>query len=340
MKSTYPLLGCLALLAASPTWSATVVQVAERATLQEPFGTGFDAKGNLWIVELSGGRLFQVNAAGTATHMAGSPEAGYAGDNGPGLQAKFNGPHNLAVKPNGNVLIADTWNGVIREFDVRSRTIRTVPGWSAPEGKARSHGPYCITLAPGGKVLHIANLNQVFALDLASNRSQAVAGNGKKGIPADGSVATQAPLVDPRAVAADRHGNVYILERGGNALRVVDSQGLIRTVVNRSGKKGNSGDGGPGLDATMNGPKHLCIDRDDSVIIADAENNLVRRYRPSTGTIEAVAGTGRKAADGLGGEPLACSLARPHGVTVHPVTGELYITDSYNDRIVRIVPGK
>lgn len=340
MKSRYFWLTCLALLTASSTWSATIIRVAENAVLKEPFGTGFDAKGNLWIVELSGGRLFKVDPAGTATHMAGLPSPGYLGDNGPGLQAQFNGPHNLAVKPNGNILIADTWNGVIREFDVRSKEIRTVPGWQAPAGKARSLGPYCITLAPGGKILHIANLSQVFALDLGSSRSRVVAGNGKKGIPADGAVANQAPLVDPRAVAADRHGNLYILERGGNALRVVDSSGRITTVVNRSGKKGSTGDDGPAIDATLNGPKHLCIDRDDSVIIADAENNLVRRYVPATGKMEAVAGTGRKAADGLGGAPLACSLARPHGVTVHPVTGELYITDSYNDRIVKVVPGK
>jgi DNA-binding beta-propeller fold protein YncE len=137
-------------------------------------------------------------------------------------------------------------------------------------------------------------------------------------------------------VAPDRQGNVYILERGGNALRVVDKTGHIRTLVNASGKKGGEGDGGLALEATMNGPKHLCVDKDDSVIIADAESHLVRRYIPTTGKIERIAGTGKHGSAGVGGDPLNCQLARPHGVTVHPESGELYITDSYNNRILKI----
>jgi len=49
-----------------------------------------------------------------------------------------------------------------------------------------------------------------------------------------------------------------------------------------------------------------------------------------------VAGTGKKGAAGIGGDPVECELSRPHGVTVAP-DGALYITDSYNDRILRIV---
>jgi streptogramin lyase len=87
----------------------------------------------------------------------------------------------------------------------------------------------------------------------------------------------------------------------------------------------------------MNGPKHLCMDRDGTVVIADAENHVVRRYDPKSGLITRVAGTGKRGTAGLGGDPLQCELARPHGVTIGP-DGLLYITDSYNDRILRIVP--
>jgi hypothetical protein len=38
----------------------------------------------------------------------------------------------------------------------------------------------------------------------------------------------------------------------------------------------------------------------------------------------------------VGGDPLNCQLARPHGVTVHPSSGDLFITDSYNNRILKI----
>ncbi len=312
--------------------------LAERAVLKEPFGTEFDASGNTWIVEMaSGNRLLKIDAGGVLTHVAGQLKPGFGGDDGPALQAQFNGPHNLAVLPNGNVLIGDTWNGRVREVDVNSGKVSTVKGWAAPAEKARGSGPYCITLGFDGKTLYIADLTRIHALDLASGESKVVAGNGKKGRPNDGDLAVDAPLSDPRAVAPDRHGNVYILERGGNALRVVDKSGRIKTVVNASGKKGGEGDGGPALDATMNGPKHLCVDRDDTVIIADAESHLVRRYIPATGKIERIAGTGKNGAAGVGGDPQQCQLARPHGVTVHPVTGELFITDSYNNRVLKIV---
>jgi sugar lactone lactonase YvrE len=202
--------------------------------------------------------------------------------------------------------------------------------------QARSAGPYCISLDSTGTALTIADLRRVHAVDLATGRSRVAAGNGQKGVPPDGSIAVEAPLSDPRAAAVDRQGNLYILERGGHALRVVGRDGRIRTVVNASGKKGAAGDGGPALAATLNGPKHLCIDRDDTVLIADAENHLIRRYVPATGKILRVAGSGQKGAAGLGGPPQQCELNRPHGVAVHR-DGTLYIADSVNNRILKIV---
>lgn len=311
---------------------------AKEAALKEPFGTEFDEKGNAWIVEMvSGNRLLKLSGDGMLHHVAGRPEAGLSGDGGPGLEARFHGPHNLAVLRGGRILVGDTWNGRVREVDAASGKVMTLPGFDVPAGRAKSAGPYCITTDPAGVKLYLADLTQIWELDIKSAALRRVAGNGKKGVPQDGLSAVEAPLVDPRAVAPDKQGNIYILERGGHALRVVDKQGRIRTVVNASGKAGSHGDGGPALDAALNGPKHLCVDRDDSVLIADAENNLIRRYVPSTGRLERVAGTGKKGATGVGGAPEACELARPHGVTVHPATGELYITDSYNDRVLKIV---
>ncbi|HEY1174085.1 MAG TPA: hypothetical protein VGH19_22160 [Verrucomicrobiae bacterium] len=326
------------ILVAGGTNDAVNIPALE-AKLKEPFGTEFDSKGNMYIVEMaSGNRLLRVDGKGVLSHVAGQLKAGDSGDGGPALHAQFNGPHNLMVLPDDNVLIGDTWNGRIRKVDIKTSKVSSLDGFNVPNQKAKSLGPYCISLDFSGTKLYIADLRQVHALDLKTGKSKVVAGNGQKGVPADGAVATEAPLVDPRAAAADRLGNVYILERGGNALRVVDKDGKIKTVVNASGKKGGTGDGGPALEATMNGPKYICIDRDNSVIIADAESHLVRRYQPKDGKITRIAGTGVKGAAGLGGDPTKAQLARPHGVTIHPKTGELYITDSYNDRILKIAP--
>jgi DNA-binding beta-propeller fold protein YncE len=331
---------------------------ATQALLKEPFGTAFDAGNNLWIIEMtSGNRLLKIDSAGVLKHFAGRPENGSGGDGGPALEAQFNGPHNLALHPDGRILIADTWNGRIRQVDPRSGIVDSLPGFNVPIESAKSQGPYCITLDFEGRYLYIANLKQILRLEVSSGKLSVFAGNGKKGIPRDGTLAIDAPLVDPRAVAPDRLGNVYILERGGHALRVVKKDGSIYTVVNAQGVKGtmlgltktgaasqgeSKSDAAtsslvePALTAMMNGPKHLCVDQVNRVVIADAENHLVRLYDPNEQTLRRIAGTGQAGAEGIGGDPLQCQLARPHGVTIHPQTGKLYITDSYNNRILRI----
>lgn len=346
MKHCLPIFAA-ALLAILPLHAEKIVLVAggakdavdipaTEAKLKEPFGVDFDRAGNLFIIEMaSGNRLLRVDAKGVLTHIAGTGKGGASGDGGPALAAEFNGPHNLAVLPDGNVLIGDTWNGRVRKVDTKAGTITGLAGYGVSVEKAKNSGPYCITLDFSGTKLYLADLTRIHELDLVTGKARVLAGNGKKGRPEDGSVATEAPLSDPRAVAVDRKGNIYILERGGNALRVVSPDRKIKTVVNASGAKGGSGDGGFALAATMNGPKHLCVDLDDNVIIADAESHLVRKFTPKDGLIVRVAGTGKQGKGALGGSPLECDLARPHGVTIHR-DGTLYITDSYNNRILRI----
>lgn len=316
---------------------------ATEAKMRDPFGIAFDARGNAYIVELLGGRVLKVDAKGILTLLAGTGEKGDAGDGGPPRQARFNGMHNLVIGPDDTVYLADTWNNRIRTFDPKTGRLSAFAGTGkkgyAGEGgsarTARFGGVYCLALDPRGTKLYVADLDnrRVRVIDLKTGMVALVAGNGKRGVPTDGADAKAAPLVDPRAVAADRKGNVYILERSGHALRVVDAQGKIRTVAG-TGKAGNTGDGGPARLATLNGPKHLCIDLDDRVIIADSANHVIRRYDPVAGTIVRLAGTGKKGKSGNGGDPLKVSLNEPHGVTVTR-DGTLYVVDSLNGRVFR-----
>src|SRR5439155_5508609 len=272
---------------------------ATEAKLANPFGIDFDRTGNAYLVELKGQRVLKIDSRGRLKTFAGTGRLGGGGDGGPAEGAEFNGPHNLAVAPNGDVYVADTWNCHVRKIDAKSGVITTfagtgVKGFAGDGGsadKAQFGGIYCITFSPDGRKLHLADLDnrRIRAIDMRTNVVTTVAGNGQKGVPDDGARAVDAPLVDPRAVASDADGNVYVLERGGNALRVVSPDGRIRTVVG-TGQKGLSGDGGPGKQATLAGPKHLCVDRAGDVIIADSDNHCVRKYSPKTGMIVRLAG--------------------------------------------------
>ena len=78
------------------------------------------------------------------------------------------------------------------------------------------------------------------------------------------------------------------------------------------------------------------MDHDGGVLIADTENHQIRKYDPKTETVSLVAGSGQKGTAGVGGDPLKLQMNRPHGVVRHPTTGELYIADSSNNRILKI----
>jgi sugar lactone lactonase YvrE len=319
---------------------------ADQARITSPFGVGFDAAGTLYFVEMVGNRVRKLGQDGLVTTLAGTGRKGNGGDDGPATCAELNGPHSLAVARNGDIFVADTWNNRVRKIDARSGRITNVAGTGhtgfsgdgGPATQADFGGIYCLALDEAGHTLDLADLDnrRVRRVDLTTGIVTTVAGNGMKGVPTDGDLARSAPLVDPRAVAVDGRGNLYILERGGHALRVVDRSGKIRTVAG-TGKPGDSGDGGDARQARLNGPKHLCVDAEENVLVADTENHRVRIYRPGMGTIENVAGTGRKGTNGLGGPPREAELNQPHGVTVGP-RGILYISDSSNNRILKIVP--
>jgi alpha-glucosidase len=308
---------------------------ATEARLIEPFGVAFDRQGNWYICEYKGQRITKVDTKGIITHFAGKE----IGSQGPELfhasQLKFNDPHGLVITKDQQMYIADTMNHRLIRIDIKTGRGGPIagsgqPGFSGdggPVSKAVFNQLYAIDLNPAGNKLYITDLRnrRVRLLDLKSGIVTTIAGNGESGVPADGTEGVKSPLVDPRATAVDSKGNVYILERRGNALRVLDRSGKIRTVI------------APGstADIDLNGPKHLCVDRQDNVIIADTENHLIRKYNPKDGTTVRIAGTGEKGDRLVSDDPLKTQLNRPHGVLVH-TSGALYISDSENHRVLKM----
>lgn len=319
---------------------------AVQVKLNGPFGVDSDSSGNMFIVELNGHTVRKMDRQGIVTTIGGNGVAGAAGDRGPAREAQFNGIHNLAIARNGDIYLADTWNNKVRKIEAKTGLAATVAGTGqkgfsgdgGPATQAQFGGIYCASLDPSQENLYVADLDnrRIRAIHLKTGLVRTVAGNGARGVPKEGADAAKAPLIDPRAVAVDDEGNVYVLERSGHALRVVDAKGKIRTVVG-AGEKGATGDGGAARQATLNGPKHLCFDLQGNVIIADAENHLIRKYLPKEGKIVRVAGTGKKGTAGLEGPPDLAELNQPHGVYVDR-SGVLFISDSSNNRVLKIEP--
>ena len=300
--------------------------------LIRPFGVAFDKQGNWYIVEWKGHRVTKVDRKGMITLFAGTGKQSYGGDGGPADQAGLDDPHRIVISPSQQMYIADTGNNRVRKVDLATGKITTIAGngetgYSGDGGlaiKAAFHGVFTVDLWNGQ--LYIADLRnrRVRKVNLKTNVVDLVAGNGQEGVPQDGATATKSPLVDPRAATVDSQGNVYILERQGNALRVVDNSGRIRTLI-------RPGD----IQPDLNGPKDLCIDPGDNVIIADSENRLIRKYDPKTGKVTTIAGSGEKGPRLVPANPLKTELSSPHGVYVDS-SGALYISDSNNHRVLKL----
>ncbi|MBL8179096.1 MAG: hypothetical protein JNK48_30755 [Bryobacterales bacterium] len=333
------MLGRFALLFAALSLHASRVELIlgpQQQPMKEPFGVAFDRAANMYVVEHKGEVILRASRGrGQVSRFAGTGEAGNSGDSGPAADARMFDPHGIAIsRDNSFLYVADTRNHTVRRIHLRKGIIDTIAGTGqagfsgdgGPAVKATFNGTFGIALSPDDRALYIADLGnkRIRKVDLRAGIVTTVAGNGQSGVPADGAPAKDGALADPRAVAVDSRHRVYVLERNGNALRVIEPNGTIRTVVT------------PGsVTPVMKGPKHLCIDREDRVVIADAENHLIRRYDPKSGVTSIIAGTGTRGAAIDPDDPLRTELNRPHGVYVAR-TGDLYISDSYNHRILRV----
>lgn len=317
---------------------------AKAARLIEPFGVAFDKNGNWYICEYKGHRITRVDAKGMITLFAGKAENSAGADMPPAKGISFNEPHGLVISKSQQMYIADMRNHRVVQIDLK-KGVATVaagtgqPGYSGdggPATKAAFNELYAVDLNRAGDKLYLTDLRnrRIRLLDLQTGIVTTIAGNGQSGIPTDGADAASSPLVDPRATAVDSKGNLYILERRGNALRVVNRAGKIRTLIGPANSS-NPPRSANGIERELNGPKHLCVDSQDNVIIADSENHLIRRYDPKTGMTTNLAGSGEKGDRLITDDPLKTQLNRPHGVFVHP-SGSLYISDSDNHRVLKL----
>ena len=188
-------------------------------------------------------------------------------------------------------------------------------GRVSPDGK----GKVFITLPEGstGNGIRFDKNGNMFIADYPKHNVLRVDAKTKKLT----VLAHEPRMNQPNDLAIDAKGNLYVLERNGNALRIVRPNGSIFTLAG-TGKKGTQD--GPAKQATFSGPKHLCLDGQGNVIIADDNNHLIRLYDPKTKSVSTI----------LGGDAEPKSkLNRPHGVSIAP-DGALWVSDSWNNRVV------
>lgn len=278
-----------------------------------PYGLALDGKGQIYV--LTGSQVRRIDlVSGDYTSWIESP-------------TRF--PESVAVDSSGTVYVADANKHVIfasarpGSVLVFSGSLGT-PGLSGdggPASEALLNSPDRVTPTADGDLL-IADTgnNRIRRVDGQTGTITTIVGANPVG---DGGLASNARLKEPRGLAVDLQGNLYIADLAHYRVRKVDrASGLISTVAG-DGTQGQTGSGGPATQARLSQPTDVDVDRDGNVYIADMWSHRVVRVDAVTGVLTPVVGT------------TEAQLSNPQSVALDG-KGHLFIADTFNHRVLRV----
>jgi len=287
---------------------------------------------------------------GIISTIAGDGKYGYSGDGGPALDAMLSNPGVVAVDGMGNLYLADSGDA-----DNRIRVVNSAGaihafagdgqiGYSGDGGPATSAElslAWGIAFDSQGNLYFSDYYNHVVREVDTAGTITTVVGNGSNGYSGDGGQPIDAELGNPAGLAFDAAGNLYIADQEFFVVRKVTLGSAISTFAG-NGKTGDSGDGGPAIDAELSFPNGLAFDSKGNLYIdipgaGEIPNSgfaVVRKVTPS-GIISTYAGNGLTGYSGDGGPATSAEMEDPETLAFDS-SDNLYIVD-FGASVVRMV---
>lgn len=292
------------------------------------------------------------------------PETDLVAPGAPGTDCGLNHPTQVLERKSGKLLVVCWHNHKLREWDPATGNIMVLAG----------RGPGCTgdgLLASDPNVLFSQPPHAVEARDgslyINDQRNQCIRKIDPSGVVStvvstpqcdpndsnyfppgsfsgDGGPPTEAMLSQPTGpnpnppgggVALDDQGRLYIADSLNHRIRRVDFTANVITTVAGNGVEGYGGDGGDPLQASFDTPLDIAFGPDGRLYIADLYNNRIRAVDFVNNVITTVAGNGKRGYSGDGGPATAAQLNWPYGLGFD-AGGDLYIADTYNQRIRRV----
>ncbi|MBD9479846.1 FG-GAP-like repeat-containing protein [Pseudoxanthomonas sp. PXM02] len=299
---------------------------ATQARLVEPIAVAADPLGNVFVAERFTFKVRRIGANGIITTVAGNGQQLYDGDGKPTISAGID-VSGLAVDAAGNLYIADRGNRRIRKVAPNGVITSVVASGLA--------SPTHLSVSPTGEVYV---LDQLRIWKVVTSGLQLVAGTGEYGSAGDGGPATAAQLANPRALAFDRSGRLYIVDNT-DRIRRVGLDGRISTIAGA----------GPfridpvALSSRIHMATGAAVDSRGNTYIA-LSGNQVRVVSPAGIIGDAVVRTideggmvtGAPAGfRGDGGPALDALLYEPEAIAIDG-QDNLYIADTRNHRIRKV----
>ena len=292
-----------------------------------------EKSGRLFIADSDHNRIVVAKLDGTLLETIGTGAPGSA--DGAYDTASFFRPQGMAL--DGETLyVADTENHLIRQVDLKSKTVTTIAGTGQQSrrldqiGMARAtalNSPWDLQLV--GRTLYIAMAgpHQIWQLDLTLREVSDFAGSGREAR-IDGP-RNEAGFAQPSGLATDGK-TLYVSDAEANIIRAIDlgPDGKVRTLV--GGDLFDFGDkDGSGNDVRLQHPLGLAR-WNDKLLIADTYNHKIKLLDPGARSVKSFAGAGKPGqVDGA-----KASFYEPGGLAV--AGNKLYVADT-NNHAIRVV---
>jgi len=291
------------------------------------------AGGRLFLSDSNHNRIVVFKPDGEITEVIGSGAVGAR--DGDHENATFFRPQGLAYDLRDDMLyVADTENHLVRQVDLRARTVTTVLGMGYQGGyssKGRGtdlalNSPWDLTIMGDNLYIAMAGPHQIWRMDLRTHEAERYAGSGLEDI-VDGP-RDQAALAQPSGIDNDGE-RIFFADSEVSAVRmVVDDQ--VRTLVGAGLFEFDDIDGPLGH-ARFQHPIGVMYHM-GNLYVADTYNHKVKIIELESGTVSTLAGTGRSGEDD--GPSLEATLSEPTDVAI--LNGNLYIVDT-NNHLIRLL---
>jgi sugar lactone lactonase YvrE len=307
---------------------------ANQSSLAFPTDVIVDSLGMVYIADRNNNRVRKIDRLGVITTLMGLSQTEFNGDNEISAETTLHLPFALALNGEDRLLVVDRNHFRVREVRLQSNQVETIAGNGTflfrgdggPGGGATLDAPSGIAVDSKGNVLFADRLHQRIRRVGSNGILETVIGNGKQGNEGNGRPGIEATLHLPEVLVMDREDNIYLTQRTGNAwiIRKSNAEGII-THFAGNGRQGNTGDGGPAIEASFHTISDIAADGSGNIFIADSINRNIRKV-DKNGVISTIAEANL---EGLGTE------VHPNGIVVDKA-GSIFFSDSGSSKVYKI----